>query len=172
MQQATEKTTKKSACQGMESVANSMCLCCFITRIGFESSRSGSITKSWRITCSMWWSACFEADRRCYIVSHDACPTGLGSTCVFLGAYPSISMIYNWSGNTSDSDMVTMFEDAFKQEPTNEELGAQTFFANVRTGNWKAAQQVRWFNLQVEVEDLGVFEATVWWSSAFGLFGW
>ena len=36
-----------------------------------------------------------------------------------------------------------MFENAYKQQPTNEDLGAQTFFANVRTGNWKTAQQVR-----------------------------
>jgi hypothetical protein len=42
--------------------------------------------------------------------------------------------------------MVTMFEDAYKQQPANEELGAQTFFANVRTGNWKAAQQVLWIS--------------------------
>ena len=34
-----------------------------------------------------------------------------------------------------------MFEDAYKQQPNNEELGAQTFFANVRATNWKAAQQ-------------------------------
>lgn len=39
-------------------------------------------------------------------------------------------------------DMVTMYEDAYKQQPGNEELGTQTFFANVRIGNWKAAQQV------------------------------
>jgi N-terminal acetyltransferase B complex non-catalytic subunit len=38
--------------------------------------------------------------------------------------------------------MITMFENAYKQQPTNEDLGAQTFFANVRTGNWKTAQQV------------------------------
>ena len=48
--------------------------------------------------------------------------------------------------NIPDYDMVTMFDDAFKQQPTNEELGAQTFFANVRTGNWKVAQQVLWTN--------------------------
>jgi len=36
-----------------------------------------------------------------------------------------------------------MFESAFKQQPANEELGAQTFFAHVRTGSWKLAQQVR-----------------------------
>lgn len=41
-----------------------------------------------------------------------------------------------------DADMIGMFEDAFKQQPENEELGAQTFFANVRTSNWKVAQQV------------------------------
>ncbi|KZP19497.1 hypothetical protein FIBSPDRAFT_920120 [Athelia psychrophila] len=40
------------------------------------------------------------------------------------------------------NDMITMFENAYKQQPGNEELAAQTFFANVRTGNWKAAQQV------------------------------
>ena len=38
--------------------------------------------------------------------------------------------------------MVAMYEDAYKQQPANEELGSQTFFANVRIGNWKAAQQV------------------------------
>lgn len=41
-------------------------------------------------------------------------------------------------------DMVTMYDDAYKQQPSNEELGTQTFFANVRIGNWKAAQQVRY----------------------------
>ncbi|OCH92238.1 hypothetical protein OBBRIDRAFT_791472 [Obba rivulosa] len=38
--------------------------------------------------------------------------------------------------------MVSMYEDAFKQQPNNEDLGSQTFFANVRIGNWKAAQQI------------------------------
>jgi hypothetical protein len=38
--------------------------------------------------------------------------------------------------------MVAMFGSAFKQQPENKELGAQTFFANVRTGHWKEAQQV------------------------------
>jgi hypothetical protein len=41
-----------------------------------------------------------------------------------------------------DTDMITMFDNAFKQQPGNEELGVQTFFANVRTGRWKEAQQV------------------------------
>jgi hypothetical protein len=36
-----------------------------------------------------------------------------------------------------------MFEEAFKQQPQNEEYGAQTFMANVRAANWKSAQQVR-----------------------------
>ena len=35
-----------------------------------------------------------------------------------------------------------MFEEAYKQQPLNEELGAQTFFANVRASQWKFAQQV------------------------------
>jgi len=38
--------------------------------------------------------------------------------------------------------MVTMFEEAYKQQPANEELGVQAFFANVRAGHWKSAQQV------------------------------
>jgi len=41
-----------------------------------------------------------------------------------------------------DRDMVTMFEEAYKKQPTNEDLGAQTFFANVRASNWKSAHQV------------------------------
>ena len=35
-----------------------------------------------------------------------------------------------------------MFEEAYKKQPQHEDLGVQTFFAIVRTGNWKAAQQV------------------------------
>lgn len=42
-----------------------------------------------------------------------------------------------------DKDMITMYDAAYKKQPTNEELGAQTFFANVRASNWKSAQQVR-----------------------------
>lgn len=38
--------------------------------------------------------------------------------------------------------MITMFEEAYKKQPHHEDLGVQTFFAIVRTGNWKAAQQV------------------------------
>lgn len=44
--------------------------------------------------------------------------------------------------------MITMFEEAFKKQPHHEELGVQTFFAIVRTGNWKAAQQV-WLTIDV-----------------------
>lgn len=35
-----------------------------------------------------------------------------------------------------------MYDEAFRAHPNSEELGMQDFFANVRTGNWKAAQQV------------------------------
>jgi N-terminal acetyltransferase B complex non-catalytic subunit len=52
------------------------------------------------------------------------------------------AMMHVLRGLGRQKDMVTMFEDAFKQQPNNEELGAQTFFANVRATNWKAAQQV------------------------------
>lgn len=55
----------------------------------------------------------------------------------------TLSEISSDSENNIDNDMVAMFDNAYKQQPTNEELGAQTFFANVRTGNWKVAQQVR-----------------------------
>ena len=43
----------------------------------------------------------------------------------------------------TETDIITMFENAYKQQPQNEELAANVFLANVRTGNWKAAQQVR-----------------------------
>jgi len=45
------------------------------------------------------------------------------------------------------TDMVNMFEEAYKQQPLNEEYGAQTFFAHVRTANWKSAQQVCFLRL-------------------------
>lgn len=48
----------------------------------------------------------------------------------------------------TDGDLVKLFEDAFKQQPDNDELGRQAFFANVRAGNWKAAQLVRFFPLR------------------------
>lgn len=35
-----------------------------------------------------------------------------------------------------------MYDEAFRANPSNEELGTQDFFANVRTGNWRTAQQV------------------------------
>jgi N-terminal acetyltransferase B complex non-catalytic subunit len=41
--------------------------------------------------------------------------------------------------------MVAMFEEAYKKCPTNEDLGAQTFFANVRASHWKSAHQVCFF---------------------------
>ncbi|PFH54291.1 hypothetical protein AMATHDRAFT_38233 [Amanita thiersii Skay4041] len=52
------------------------------------------------------------------------------------------AMMHVLRGLGRQKDMVNMFEVAFKQQPSNEELGAQTFFANVRAANWKAAQQV------------------------------
>ena len=42
----------------------------------------------------------------------------------------------------SDDDMVTLFEWAYKKNPQSDEMGAQAFMANVRTGSWKSAQQV------------------------------
>ncbi|EIW60342.1 actin cytoskeleton organization protein [Trametes versicolor FP-101664 SS1] len=52
------------------------------------------------------------------------------------------AMMHVLRGLGRHMDMVTMYEDAYKQQPGNEELGTQTFFANVRIGNWKAAQQI------------------------------
>ncbi|KAH9951453.1 actin cytoskeleton organization protein [Amylocystis lapponica] len=52
------------------------------------------------------------------------------------------AMMHVLRGLGRHTDMVAMYEDAYKLQPTNEELGSQTFFANVRIGNWKAAQQV------------------------------
>lgn len=55
------------------------------------------------------------------------------------------SFSYRFQGPASAflvTDMVNMFEEAYKQQPLNEEYGAQTFFAHVRTANWKSAQQV------------------------------
>jgi hypothetical protein len=35
-----------------------------------------------------------------------------------------------------------MYDEAYKKQPGNEELGAQTFIANAKISNWKVAQQV------------------------------
>ncbi|KAJ3842483.1 actin cytoskeleton organization protein [Lentinula raphanica] len=52
------------------------------------------------------------------------------------------AMMHVLRGLGRHKDMVTMYDAAYKKQPTNEELGAQTFFANVRANNWKSAQQV------------------------------
>ncbi|KAG9318673.1 N-acetyltransferase B complex non catalytic subunit-domain-containing protein [Chiua virens] len=52
------------------------------------------------------------------------------------------AMMHVLKGLGRITDMVNMFEEAYKQQPLNEEYGAQTFFAHVRTANWKSAQQV------------------------------
>ncbi|KAG6874208.1 hypothetical protein C0995_003754 [Termitomyces sp. Mi166 len=52
------------------------------------------------------------------------------------------AMMHVLRGLGRHNDMVLMFEEAYKQQPLNEELGAQTFFANVRAGHWKSAQQI------------------------------
>ena len=45
--------------------------------------------------------------------------------------------------------MVTMYEEAYKKQPGNEDLGAQTFFANVRASHWKSAHNVRFLGVSV-----------------------
>lgn len=42
-----------------------------------------------------------------------------------------------------DGDVTAMYDEAFKKQPGNEELGAQTFMANAKISNWKTAQQAR-----------------------------
>ncbi|KAF9227685.1 hypothetical protein BS17DRAFT_774157 [Gyrodon lividus] len=52
------------------------------------------------------------------------------------------AMMHVLKGLGRNTDMVNMFEEAYKQQPQNEEYGAQTFFAHMRTANWKSAQQI------------------------------
>ncbi|KDR81676.1 hypothetical protein GALMADRAFT_58678 [Galerina marginata CBS 339.88] len=53
------------------------------------------------------------------------------------------AMMHVLRGLGRHNDMVTMFEEAYKKQPANEDLGAQTFFANVRASHWKSAHQAR-----------------------------
>ncbi|KIJ16949.1 hypothetical protein PAXINDRAFT_168389 [Paxillus involutus ATCC 200175] len=52
------------------------------------------------------------------------------------------AMMHVLKGLGRNTDMVNMFEEAYKLQPQNEEYGAQTFFAHMRTANWKSAQQI------------------------------
>ncbi|KAF7778669.1 hypothetical protein Agabi119p4_3014 [Agaricus bisporus var. burnettii] len=52
------------------------------------------------------------------------------------------AMMHVLRGLGRHKDMVKMFEEAYKQQPHNEELGIQNFFANVRASQWKSAQLV------------------------------
>ncbi|KAJ3568563.1 hypothetical protein NP233_g5635 [Leucocoprinus birnbaumii] len=52
------------------------------------------------------------------------------------------AMMHVLRGLGRHKDMVKMFDEAYKQQPANEELAAQTFFANVRALQWKSAQLV------------------------------
>ncbi|KAF8921223.1 N-acetyltransferase B complex non catalytic subunit-domain-containing protein [Mucidula mucida] len=52
------------------------------------------------------------------------------------------AMMHVLRGLGRHKDTVQMFEEAFKKEPANEDLGTQTFLANVRASHWKTAQQV------------------------------
>ncbi|KAF8325563.1 N-acetyltransferase B complex non catalytic subunit-domain-containing protein [Cantharellus anzutake] len=60
---------------------------------------------------------------------------------------------------TRHGDAVNMYEDAFKKTPNNEELGVQTFFANIRVGSWKAAQQI---SLKLSKAYLSNFRYVFW----------
>ncbi|KAJ7632694.1 actin cytoskeleton organization protein [Roridomyces roridus] len=52
------------------------------------------------------------------------------------------AMMHVLRGLGRHKDMVSMFEQACKLEPSNEDLAGQLFFANARILNWKAAQQI------------------------------
>ena len=69
---------------------------------------------------------------------------GLGRRMFILG-----TVILLFSHCCLDNDMVTMYEEAYKKQPGNEDLGAQTFFANVRASHWKSAHNVRFFGVAV-----------------------
>lgn len=47
------------------------------------------------------------------------------------------------SSHATDQELMAMFEEAYKGQPQNEELGQQTFFSNTRAQHWKNAQMVR-----------------------------
>ncbi|KAJ7063373.1 actin cytoskeleton organization protein [Mycena amicta] len=51
------------------------------------------------------------------------------------------AMMHVLRGLGRQKDIVSMFEEAFKQLPNSEDLAAQTFLANIRIQNFKAAQQ-------------------------------
>lgn len=56
---------------------------------------------------------------------------------------PTMSaMMHVLKGLGRNADLVAMCEEAYKSQPQNEEYGAQAFFANIRNGNWKSAQQI------------------------------
>ncbi|KIY72188.1 actin cytoskeleton organization protein [Cylindrobasidium torrendii FP15055 ss-10] len=60
------------------------------------------------------------------------------------------------------TDAVTMYEEAWKKDPGNEELGAQAFLANIRAGHWKAAQQAR--QLATKLSKVFKREHYLYWS--------
>lgn len=94
----------------------------------------------------MWWSPRVEAHQRGCPYCHDARIAWSREACVLL--HSSASPLRRVS--LPDTDLITMFEEAFKLQPTNEDLGVQTFFANVRANNWKAAHQVRVYSMTLE----------------------
>ncbi|EKM55336.1 uncharacterized protein PHACADRAFT_143536 [Phanerochaete carnosa HHB-10118-sp] len=59
-------------------------------------------------------------------------------------------------------DIITMYDAAWKQQPGNEDLGAQTFAANARTGNWKSAQQA--CDVATKMHKLFKEERYLYWS--------
>ncbi len=84
-------------------------------------------------------SSRFEAYRVGNARNYDACPPSAWPPYV---ARPILSLV-NLLIRSTDADLVTMYDEAYRKQPANEELGVQDFFVNVRTGNWKNAQQVR-----------------------------
>lgn len=58
-------------------------------------------------------------------------------TCRGLSESPSRNQVL-----PAGHEITTMFEEAFKKQPLNEELGAQTFMSMIRVGSWRSAQVV------------------------------
>jgi len=104
---------------------------------GFESTGTRSFPKGGRMPGFVWWSAGVQTHPWGCLDRHDACSTRARQayvSCVVRKASINDRIL--------DTDLVTMFDEAFKKQPSNEDLGIQTFFANVRTSNWKSAHQV------------------------------
>lgn len=59
----------------------------------------------------------------------------------------AVSGVRFWWGHSNltqgaATEITVMWEEAYKKQPTNEELGVQTFMSMIRVGSWKSAQVI------------------------------